>query len=140
MNANRTYGIEIESVCDISLTILDKNTETLYLARNYAKPLYVVNLRKQLGIRAWASTPEIMLYALKAVKLDPSKIKGFSTMAGHVYTLHTNDPALKLEKLFQFNPGANPSMFWPTTKGITDRYDKGGDNEINPAHLATDYD
>ena len=116
------YGFEsfsdlLEELSDFSLTVLDKKTEIMYFARNTVKPLYIVDLREQLGVRVWSSTPEIMLRALEYVKIDPATVKGFSTKPGSIYRLDSKDPKLEVERLGQFAI-VDQSVFWASYPSI----------------------
>lgn len=72
---------------DFSLVIFDKKAEEIYFARNDRKPLFLVDLRKHLGIRAWASTVEIMADALEEVGIPTDKVIGFQTKPGYIYAV-----------------------------------------------------
>lgn len=85
---------------DFSLAIFDKKAEEIYFARNDSKPLFIVDLRKHLGIRAWASTVGIMADALEEVGIPTDKVVGFQTKPGYIYRV--DNKTLEVERTEPF--------------------------------------
>lgn len=86
---------------DFSLVIFDKKAEEIFFARNDSKPLFVADLRKHLGIRAWSSTVGIMADALEEVGIPTDKVIGFQTKPGYIYAV--DNKTLEVERTEPFS-------------------------------------
>jgi glucosamine 6-phosphate synthetase-like amidotransferase/phosphosugar isomerase protein len=99
----------LSSLEDFSIVVFDKRGEEIFFARNDSKPLFIVDLRKKLGIRAWASTVGIMAAALEEVGIDTSDVIGFSTKPGYVYRI--DNKTLEVERTEPFH--TKPKFVYP---------------------------
>lgn len=71
-----------------STVIYQYKNDRLYFARDFWRPLYIYDLRKEFGIRIFASTKEIAEAAMNDCKIDPSKYSNFTTRP---FTLYYSD-------------------------------------------------
>jgi hypothetical protein len=78
-------------LANYSCVIYDRNVNKVYFARDYEKPLVILDLRNILGIRVFASTIEIAAKALRLAGIDTEKekINFFNTKP---YCLYEADP------------------------------------------------
>lgn len=94
----------IKEIDDYSLVLIDKQADTMYFMRDTYKPMFFVDLRKQLGIRIFASTPGIIFKALVTSGLaspyGATKIteEGFSSLPGCLYKMDRGGELTKIKK------------------------------------------
>jgi hypothetical protein len=88
--------------------------------------MFIVDLRAELGIRAWSSTPVIMQNALAEVGIDPNKVTGFNTRPGVIYLLSAKDSTLEVTKERSFKTSPTISQCQTSTATRVRVWQTGG--------------
>lgn len=84
-----THTESWKKMTNYSCVVYDRKANKIYFARDYEKPLVVLDLRETLGVRIFASTIEIAAKALFLVGVDSKDISFFRTKP---YCLYEADP------------------------------------------------
>lgn len=97
-----------------SIVMADRNEDKLYFMRDPNRPLVIADMRKQLGVRVFASTGEILETALEKAGYDPDNVDYFWTKS---FCLYEGDVATgEVNNLGQYRKPPAPPKEVPSVK------------------------